>query len=176
MNSQAEIDRLKEYYAELKETIDDALSEAKTQKMSHFLSLPDVSDEAKKTIRLCKEVVAPFINALAYVVNNRLMIENVETVIQEHINSPKLLTGDEIYDVLETLNPYTVVDFISTIRETSNCTEDLIKAFANDDKNAFVRILRENACDAHHFLPLPSMLAEFRFRLFRARRRCLVSD
>ena len=147
MNSQAEIDRLKEYYAELKETIDDALSEAKTQKMSHFLSLPDVSDEAKKTIRLCKEVVAPFINALAYVVNNRLMIENVETVIQEHINSPKLLTGDEIYDVLETLNPYTVVDFISTIRETSNCTEDLIKAFANDDKNAFVRILRENACD-----------------------------
>ena len=49
--------------------------------------------------------------------------------------------------MLDILNPYTAAEFISTIRGTADCTEGLIEAFANDDRNAFVRILRENACD-----------------------------
>lgn len=147
MNSQAEIDRQKEYYAELKETIEDARSELDTQKMTYFLSSQSISDKAKTTVRLCLEVLAPFVNALAYIVNNRLIIENVETVIQEYIDSIKLLTANEIYDVLDELNPYTIVDFISTIQGTTDCTEGLIKAIANDDKDVFVGILRENTCD-----------------------------
>ena len=86
-------------------------------------------------------VLIPLHDTFAFIINNRLILENVEFyMIQE---SGPVLTPEEIVDTLRPLLPNTAEAYLRTIDCGVRTMENLISAFNAGDKYTFSSIIKE---------------------------------
>ena len=125
MNNREGVNRKREYYDWLKAVVAEPLNEDYKTSMATFMGLDSVSDEAKETIKLSTEVVQPFSNALAYIVNNRFIIEDKAFLMENDTDAPPM-SPQEIFAVLDYLIPSTVREFLGVLKVDSVMMENQI--------------------------------------------------
>ena len=146
MNNREGVNRKREYYDWLKAVVAEPLNEDYKTSMATFMGLDSVSDEAKETIKLSTEVVQPFSNALAYIVNNRFIIEDKAFLMENDTDAPPM-SPQEIFAVLDYLIPSTVREFLGVLKVDSVMMENLFDLWLNDDVDGFSALLQKENCD-----------------------------
>ena len=146
MNNREGVNRKKEYYDWLKAVVAEPLNENYKASVATFMGLDSVSDEAKETLKLSTEVIQPFCNALAYIVNNRFIIEDKAFLMENDTDDPPL-TPFEIFDVLDYLIPSTVREFLGVLKIDSVVMEKLFAFWIDDDAGGFSALLQKENCD-----------------------------
>lgn len=146
MNNREGVNRKKEYYEWLKAVVDEPLDEDYKASVATFMDLDSISDEAKETIKLSTEVVQPFTNALAYIVNNRFIIEDKAFLMENDTDDPPM-TPLEIFAVLDYLIPSTVREFLGVLKVDSVVMEKLFGLWFDDDTDGFSASLQKENCD-----------------------------
>ena len=146
MNNREGVNRKKEYYDWLKAVVAEPLDENRKASMATFMGLDSVSDEAKETMKFSTEVVQPFGNALAYIVNNRFIIEDKAFLMENDTDDPPM-TPHEIFAVLDYLIPSTVREFLGVLKIESVVMEQLFALWIDDDADEFAALLQKENCD-----------------------------
>ena len=146
MNNKEGVNRKKEYYKWLKAVVAEPLDEDNKASIATFMDLDDIGDEAKETIKLSTEVVQPFMNALAYIVNNRFIIEDKAFLMVNDTDDPPM-TPLEIFDVLDYLIPSTVRELLGVLKIDSVAMEKLFGFWLDDDADSFSALLQKENCD-----------------------------
>ena len=146
MNNREGVNRKKEYYDWLKAVIAEPLDEDYKASVATFMGLDSVSDEAKKTMKFSTEVFQPFGNALAYIVNNRFIIEDKAFLMENETDDPPM-TPHEIFTVLDYLIPSTVREFLGVLKVGSLAMEKLFALWIDDDAGEFAALLQKENCD-----------------------------
>ena len=146
MNNREGVNRKKEYYDWLKAVVAEPLNEDYKASVATFMGLDSVSDEAKETIKFSTEVFQPFGNALAYIVNNRFIIEDKAFLMENDTDDPPL-TPFEIFDVLDYLLPSTVREFLGVLKIESVVMENLFALWIDDNADEFAALLQKENCD-----------------------------
>ncbi len=146
MNNREGVNRKKEYYDLLKAVVAEPLNEDYKASVATFMGLDSVSEEAKETMKFSTEVIQPFCNALAYIVNNRFIIEDKAFLMENDTDDPPL-TPQEIFDVLDYLIPSTVREFLGVLKIDSVVMENLFAFWIDDDAGGFSALLQKENCD-----------------------------
>ncbi|MCR5658170.1 MAG: hypothetical protein K6G25_02455 [Bacteroidales bacterium] len=146
MNNREGVNRKKEYYDWLKAVVAEPLDEDYKASITTFMGLDSVSDEAKETIKFSTEVFQPFGNALAYIVNNRFIIEDKAFLMENDTDDPPM-TPHEIFAVLDYLIPSTVREFLGVLKVDSVVMEKLFGLWLDDDVDGFSALLQKENCD-----------------------------
>ena len=146
MNNREGVNRKKEYYDWLKAVVIEPLGEYYKASVATFMSLDSVSDESKETIKFSTEVFQPFCNALAFIVNNRFIIEDKAFLMENDTDDPPM-TPLEIFDVFDCLIPSTVREFLGVLKIESVVLENLFDLWLDDDVDGFSELLQKENCD-----------------------------
>ena len=148
MNSLYEINRRKEYQAGLQHAFEMPLPENFKLDYEEIMADEETSLATKETLLLWRTIIGPFNNTLAYVVNNRLILEALPYIIRDDSDDSDIMLAEEMFDVLQRLNKATAKAFIATVKGRSGCIESLYRALVEHDEKAFVRLLSDTSCDA----------------------------
>jgi len=145
MDYTTETERQKKYYIGLENAGNIAEIEA-----MHSLLVKDIEEFAEeqlyvKTLRLWLYSVLPLYHKLAYVVNNRLIHENLTDILTD--DTTNVHTPQEIYRSLLQLAPYTADEVIRTIGCNASTMAAIAKAFNDEDIDRFVYLLDSKHCD-----------------------------
>lgn len=148
MNTLHEINKRKEYQDGLLNAFEMPLPDDLRADVNELMEDEGVSDATKETMHLWQIIVGPFVNTLAYIVNNRLILEDLPDIILDDSDDFTMMFAEDMFDVLQQLNKTTAKAFIATVKGRTGCIESLYGAMLENDKTAFVRLLRDNLCDA----------------------------
>jgi hypothetical protein len=97
-------------------------------------------------MKFSTEIFQPFGNALAYIVNNRFIIEDKAFLMENDTDDPPM-TPHEIFEVLDYLIPSTVREFLGVLKVDSVVMEKLFALWIDDDADGFVALLEKENCD-----------------------------
>ena len=95
MSCDDEIIKRKLYYDGLKQVIEHPIPENYAKEIDELLQEDDADTEDTETLRLWKEVVAPVCNAIVFVHNNRFLLDEKETIVNEDADTPFMSLGSE---------------------------------------------------------------------------------
>ena len=154
MNSRFEINKRKEYQEGLLAAFNVSLPDEFRSNMEELMADKDVSAAAKETLRLWREIVAPFGNTLSYIVNNRFIPEALPYIIKDDSNDHVTMLAEDVFDMLQRLNRATAKAFVATVKGKTGCVESLYAALLEGDKKAFVHLLRDHHSDAKPLIRL----------------------
>ena len=143
MKNKEAIRRKKLYY----DGLEKAIANIPYTGMEDFLQDPDVDDAEKRTLRIWAEVAGPLHNAIAFIINNRMISEDLSYLIERDRGKCPLMMPGEIFDTLKSLILPTIIDFLSVLSTTSLVKEKLVAMVDNNDKEEFVTMLNETSCD-----------------------------
>lgn len=146
MSCDDEIIKRKLYYDGLKRVIEHPIPENYAKEIDDLLQEDDADTEETKTLRMWKEVVAPVCNAIVFVHNNRFLLDEKETILNEDADTP-FMPSDEIFKTLKTLLKATVMEFLSVLQISSGEKEELRDRVEHDDKDGFRSLLERSRCD-----------------------------
>lgn len=146
MNCKDEVNRKKSYYQGLEQAVSLPLTDDFREAIDDFNSDDLISDNTKNALRFWIETVGPFSSALAYIVNNRFILEEKSNIISENDGSPALMP-DEIFTTLHRLNPYTIREFLAILPIDTIVNERLLQTILSDDKETFIKLIRNLNCD-----------------------------
>lgn len=143
-----ETNKQKDYYNGLRLAIETLMPEETKRDFDEMLEDDAISEENKLALRLWKNVVGPLSNALAYIVNNRFIVENRDDIMADDACDEPFMMAGEIFNELKRLNKETVKLFItSSIQTDSAILERLFRSYLNDDEAEFERLLLQERCD-----------------------------
>lgn len=148
MNTLHEINKRKEYQAGLLNAFEMSLPDDLRTDFDELIKDEEVSAATKETLQVWRTIVGPFVNTLAYIVNNRLILENLSDIILDDSDEFTMMFGEDMFDVLQQLNKATAKMFIATVKGRTGCIESLYGALLENDKKAFISLLRDTLCDA----------------------------
>ena len=143
MNNKEAIHRKKLYY----EGLEKAIANISYADMDEFLRDPDVEDAKKRTMRIWTEVAGPLHNAIAFILNNRMISEDLSYLIERDRGKCPLMMPGEIFHTLRSLILPTIIDFLSVLPTTSLVKEKLVAMVDTNDKEGFVTMLNKTNCD-----------------------------
>ena len=146
MSCDDEIIKRKLYYDGLKQVIEHPIPENYAKEIDDLLQEDDADKEEAETLLMWKEVVAPVCNAIVFVHNNRFLLDEKETIINEDADTP-FMPSDEIFKTLKTLLKATVMEFLSVLQISSGEKEELLDRVEHDDKEGFRSLLERCRCD-----------------------------
>ena len=147
MNCQDEVNRQKEYFAGLQRAAAMPMSEQFKAELDEFMGYDDVSEAAKAALSFWMDVVGPFSNTLAYIVNNRFILEEKELIMNDDSDDDSLMLADEIFRTLKRLNKFTVKSLLSVLETGSIVQERLFQLFLSDNEMGFSDLLLREKCD-----------------------------
>ena len=147
MNCDDEIIKRKLYYDGLKQVIENPILEKHAKEVDEALQNEETDEKWKETLRLWKEVFAPFCNAIVFIHNNRFLLDEKNDIINEDATDQPFMLPDEIFKTLKTLLKTTVMEFLSVLPVGSSEKKDLFDMIEQDDKEGFRTLLEENRCD-----------------------------
>lgn len=148
MNSRFEINKRKEYQEGLSAAFSVSLPDEFRSNLEELMADKEVSAATKETLRLWREIVAPFGNTLSYIVNNRFIPEALPYIIKDDSNDHITMLAEDVFDMLQRLNRATAKAFVATVKGKTGCVESLYAALLDGDKEAFVELLSDRQCDA----------------------------
>ena len=146
MSCDDEIIKRKLYYDGLKQAIEHPIPENYAKEIDDLLQEDDADKEEAETLLMWKEVAAPVCNAIVFVHNNRFLLDEKETIINEDADTP-FMPSDEIFKTLKTLLKATVMEFLSVLQISSGDKEELLDRVEHDDKEGFRSLLERSRCD-----------------------------
>lgn len=146
MSCDDEIIKRKLYYDGLKQVIEHPIPENHAKDVDDLLQEDDADTEESETLQLWKEVVSPVCNAIVFVHNNRFLLDEKETIVNEDADTP-FMPSDEIFKTLKTLLKATVVEFLSVLQISSGDKKELLDRVEHDDKDGFRSLLERSRCD-----------------------------
>ena len=146
MSCDDEIIKRKLYYDGLKQVIEHPIPENHAKDIDDLLQEDDADTEEAETLRLWKEVVSPVCNAIVFVHNNRFLLDEKETIVNEETDTP-FMPSDEIFKTLKTLLKATVREFLSVLPISSGDKKELLDRVEHDDKDGFRSLLERSRCD-----------------------------
>ena len=146
MSCDDEIIKRKLYYDGLKQVIEHPIPENYAKEIDDLLQEDDADKEEAETLQMWKEVAAPVCNAIVFVHNNRFLLDEKETIINEDADTP-FMPSDEIFKTLKTLLKATVMEFLSVLQISSGDKEELLDRVEHDDKDGFRSLLERSRCD-----------------------------
>jgi len=146
MSCDDEIIKRKLYYDGLKQVIEHPIPENYAKEIDDLLQEDDADKEEAETLLMWKEVAAPVCNAIVFVHNNRFLLDEKETIINEDADTP-FMPSDEIFKTLKTLLKATVMEFLSVLQISSGEKEELLDRVEHDDKEGFRSLLERSRCD-----------------------------
>ena len=148
MNSRFEINKRKEYQEGLLAAFSVTLPDDFRSDLEELMADKEVSAATKETVRLWREIVAPFGNTLSYIVNNRFIPEALPSIVQDDSNDHITMLAEDVFDMLQRLNRATAKAFVATVKGKTGCIESLYAALLEGDKETFVHLLSDRQCDA----------------------------
>lgn len=148
MNSRFEINKRKEYQEGLLAAFSVSLPDDFRSDLEELMADKEVSDATKETLRLWREIVAPFGNTLSYIVNNRFIPEALPYIIKDESNDHATMLAEDVFDMLQRLNRATAKAFVATVKGKTGCVESLYAALLEGDKKTFIQLLSDHQCDA----------------------------
>lgn len=146
MNCKDEINRKKSYYEGLEKAVVMTISDDFHEDWDELFNDESVSDAIKQALRFWADTVGPFGNALAFIVNNRFILEEKANIISDDDGSPTLMP-EEIFTTLHRLNPYTVREFLAVMPIDTITNEQLLKFCQSGDKDTFTKLITDTQCD-----------------------------
>lgn len=146
MNCKDEINRKKSYYEGLDKAVVMTISDDFHEDWDELFNDESVSDTIKQALRFWADTVGPFGNALAFIVNNRFILEEKANIISDDDGSPALMP-EEIFTTLHRLNPYTVREFLAVMPIDTITNEQLLKSCQLGDKDTFTKLITDTQCD-----------------------------
>lgn len=103
---------------------------------------------ADKGFLLTYSVQIPLHDTFSFIVNNRLIPENMEYYMYQ--DSGPILIPQEVYEKLKPLLPHIAESYIRTISCGTALLNSLIAAFASSDKEIFCDIILQNNLNLYH--------------------------
>ena len=146
MNCKDEIKRKKSYYEGLEKAVAMTVGDDFQKDLDEIFNDESVSDTIKQALRFWADTVGPFGNALAFIVNNRFIIEEKANIISDDDGSPTLLP-EEIFTTLCRLAPFTIREFLAVLPIGTITNEQLLKACQSGDKDTFTKLITDIHCD-----------------------------
>lgn len=146
MSCDDEIIKRKMYYDGLKRVIEHPIPANYAKDIDDLLQEDDAYTEAVKTLQMWKEVAAPVCNAIVFVHNNRFLLDEKESIINEDADTP-FMSSDEIFKTLRTLLKATAMDFLSVLQISSGDKKELLGRVEQDDKDGFRTLLEQSRCN-----------------------------
>ena len=146
MNGKDEILKRRLYYEGLKQAIAAPLKNESFIVVDEVIQDDEVEDDIKETLRLWKEVNGPLDSAVAFVHNNRFLVEDKEYIIREDSDAV-FMKPEEIFNVLKDLLSTTVMAFLSVLDMPSTEITKLLDYVEHGDKDGFVSMLEQAQCD-----------------------------
>ena len=146
MNGIDEINKKRLYYEGLKQAIALPLPEELGHDLEEIFQDEETNEAIKETIRFWKEVEGPFVNAIAFIYNNRFIIEEKDALIKTDDETPFMMP-DEFFNILKTLLKATVTEFLSVLHVPSNKKAKLLECVEHNDKAGFVSVMEHADCD-----------------------------
>ena len=146
MSCDDEIIKRKLYYDGLKWVIEHPIPGNYAKDIDDLLQEEDADTEEVKTLQMWKEVAAPVCNAIVFVHNNRFLLDEKESIINEDADTP-FMSSDEIFKTLKTLLKTTVMEFLSVLQISSGDKKELLDRVEQDDKDGFRSLLEQSQCD-----------------------------
>lgn len=147
MNCDDEITKRKCYYDGLKQVIENPIPKKTAEVVDEALQDEDTEEGMKETLRLWKEVFAPFCNAIVFVHNNRFLLDEKDEIINEDDADLPFLLPDEIFKTLKTLLNTTVMEFLSVLPLGSSEKKDLFDRIVQNDLDGFRTLIEQHRCD-----------------------------
>jgi len=147
MNNKEALRRKKLYYEGLEKVVTMPFSEQFKLDMDEILQDPDEEEKTKQTLRIWMDVAAPLSNAIAFIINNRMISEDIPFFLNRDRDTTSLMMPGVIFDTLKTLISPTIIDFLSVLQTTSVVKEKLLETVENDDKDAFIDLIMTSHCD-----------------------------
>lgn len=154
MNSRFEINKRKEYLEGLSAAFSVSLPDDFRSDLEELMADKEVSDATKETLRLWREIAAPFSNTLSYIVNNRFILEALPEIIDDDSCDHVTMLAEDVFDLLQRLNKSTAKAFVATVEGKTGCVESLYAALLEGDKKAFVHLLSDHQSDAKPLIRL----------------------
>ena len=147
MNCNDEIAKRKLYYDGLKRVIENPIPNKQDEIVDEILQDEEVEEKLKETLRLFKEVFAPFCNAIVFVHNNRFLLDGKDEILNEDAIGQPFMLPDEIFKTLKTLLKTTVMEFLSVLPVSSSEKKDLLDKIEQNDREGFSTLLEQSRCD-----------------------------
>ena len=116
MNSRFEINKRKEYQEGLLAAFSVTLPDDFRSDLEELMADKEVSDATKETLRLWREIAAPFSNTLSYIVNNRFILEALPEIIDDNSCDHATMLAEDVFELLQRLNKSTTKAFIATVK------------------------------------------------------------
>ncbi len=147
MNCNDEIVKRKLYYDGLKRVIENPIPNKQAKVVDEVLQDEEVEEKLKETLRLFKEVFAPFCNAIVFVHNNRFLLDEKNDILNEDAIGQPFMLPDEIFKTLKPLLKTTVMEFLSVLPVSSSEKKDLLDMIEQNDRESFSTLLEQSRCD-----------------------------
>lgn len=142
-----EISRLKTYYAGLEAAQHLDVPQSLRDEMTEDLADPKTEDYYRESITFAFSVYLPVCNVMRYIVNNRILCEDIPDIVDSIDECTPQLPPEEIYKALQSVAPFAVPEYIRTIPCPSNVLEQLLQSFQDADCDTFVSLIKDNPCD-----------------------------
>ena len=147
MNSDEEIAKRKLYYDGLKQVIESPVPKRQAKVVDEAIEDGETDEKMKETLRLWKEVFAPFCNAIVYIHNNRFLMDEKDDILDDDDTDMAFMPPNEIFKTLKTLLKTTVMDFLSVLQIGSSEKKDLLDRIEQNDMGRFTSLLEQSRCD-----------------------------
>lgn len=146
MNGKDEITKKKLYFEGLKQAIALPLPEEAARIVDEVLQDDETEAFYKETMRLWKEVDGPLGNAITFIHNNRFLVEEKESVINDD-SEAVFMMPHEMFSILRKLLKATVMEFLSVLQIPYGEKTKLLECVVSGDKDGFVSIMEHTPCD-----------------------------
>lgn len=147
MNCDDEIVKRKLYYDGLKRVIENPILKKQAEVVDEVLQDEEVEEKLKETLRLFREVFAPFCNAIVFVHNNRFLLDEKDDILNDDAIGQPFMLPDEIFKTLKPLLKTTIMEFLSVLSVSSSEKKDLLDKIEQNDKEGFRTLLEQSRCD-----------------------------
>ena len=147
MNCDDEIAKRKLYYDGLKKVIEDPIPKKIAEDVDEAIEDKETDEKMKETLRLWKEVFAPFCNAIVFVHNNRFLMDEKDDIFNGEDTDMPFMLPNEIFKTLKTLLKTTIMDFLSVLQIGSSEKKDLFDRIEQNDVEGFSSLLEQSRCD-----------------------------
>ena len=147
MNCDDEIIKRKLYYDGLRQVIVYPIPKKIAEDVDDVLQDEEADEGHKETLRLWKEVFAPFCNAIVFVHNNRFLMDMKDDILNDKDLDLPFMLPHEIFKTLKTLLKTTIMDFLSVLPIGSSEKKDLFDRVEQNDMEGFTSLLEQSRCD-----------------------------
>ena len=147
MNCDDEIIKRKLYYDGLRQVIENPIPKKIAEDVDDVLRDEEADEGHKETLRLWKEVYAPFCNAIVFVHNNRFLMDMKDDILNDKDLDLPFMLPHEIFKTLKTLLKTTIMDFLSVLPIGSSEKKDLFDRMEQNDMEGFTSLLEQSRCD-----------------------------